>query len=265
MRHSGYYALLQYSPRPERQEFLNFGVLLVVPALQFADVAIAKGSARMERVFEGIPKARFEDEKRGFGHRVKLEFLRRRSLEAVDELSRKLANDFRMAELRPVAVVDPRQELENLFDMLVGDEEPRRKSKRISTRIRDAFVAKRIDQYLEKPPVVNIPEAGIQIQAPFGYQNGAYNLIDGVRISGNPSEDMKETGRRAIEGGLLWKHFEKSGSRKRLVVVGDFSKHEENFYDAVSDLLEENHVRLYRLDRLEPLLEDIKDNAALHS
>jgi hypothetical protein len=264
MRHSGYYALLQYSPQPERQEFLNFGILLVVPALGFSEVAIAKGSARMERVFEGIPKARFEDEKRGFGNRVKMEFARRRSLEALDELSRKLANDFRISELRAVAVDDPRQQLQHLFHVLVGDEEPKKKAARISTRMRDAFIAKRIVQYLENPPAINIPEAGIQINAPFGYQNGAYNLIDGVRISGNPSEDMKETGRRAIEGGLLWKHFEKSPSRKRLIVVGDFSRHENKFYDAVGDLLEENHVRLYRLDSLDPLLDDIRENAILH-
>jgi len=264
MRHSGYYALLQYSPQPERQEFLNFGILLVVPALGFSEVAIAKGSARMERVFEGIPKARFEDEKRGFGNRVKMEFARRRSLEALDELSRKLANDFRISELRAVAVDDPRQQLQHLFHVLVGDEEPKKKAARISTRMRDAFIAKRIVQYLENPPAINIPEAGIQINAPFGYQNGAYNLIDGVRISGNPSEDMKETGRRAIEGGLLWKHFENSPSRKRLIVVGDFSRHENKFYDAVGDLLEENHVRLYRLDSLDPLLDDIRENAILH-
>ncbi|WP_162237579.1 DUF3037 domain-containing protein [Brevundimonas sp. Leaf168] len=264
MRHSGYYALLQYSPQPERQEFLNFGVLLVVPALDFADVAIAKGSARMERIFEGIPKARFEEEKRGFGNRIKMEFARRRSVESLDELSRKLANDFRISELRSVAVDDPEQQLQHLFKILVGDEEPKKKAARISTRMRNAFIAKRIVQYLDNPPAVNIPEAGIQINAPFGYQNGAYNLIDGVRISGNPSEDMKETGRRAIEGGLLWKHFENSPDRKRLIVVGDFSRHEDKFYDAVGDLLEENHVRLYRLDSLDPLLDDIRENAALH-
>lgn len=265
MRHSGYYALLQYSPQPERQEFLNFGVLLVVPSLDFVEVEIAKGSARMERVFEGIPKSRFEDEKRGFGHRVKMEFARRRSLEALDELSRKLANDFRVSELRSVAVDNPSHQLKSLFEMLVGDELPKKMNKRISARIKDAFVAKRIVQYLDNPPAISIPEAGIQINAPFGYQNGAYNLIDGVRISGNPSEDMRETGRRAIEGGLLWKHFENSADKKRLVVVGDFSKHEDKFYDAVGDLLEENHVRLYRLDSLDPLLDDIRENAALHS
>lgn len=265
MRQSGYYALLQYSPQPERQEFLNFGVLLVVPSLNFADVYISKGSSRMERVFDGIPKARFDNEKKGFGNRLKIEFQRRQSLEAIDKLSRKLANNFRISELLPIAVEDPKIELRNLFNLLVGHEETKIKGKRIATLIKDAFVSNRIVQYLDNPKPVSIPEAGIQINAPFGYQNGAYNLIDGVRISGNASEDMKETGRRAIEGGLLWKHFNKSSERKRLVVVGDFSKHHDKFYDAVGELLAENNVRLYRLDNLEPLLEDITDNAALHS
>ncbi len=265
MRHAGYYALLQYSPVPERQEFLNFGIFLAVPELDFAEVAVANGSARMERIFAGIPKSRFEDEKRGFGNRIKLEYARKRSLISLEELSHKLANDFRISELRSVAVDNPSQELRRLFSILVGDEEPKRREKRISAKIREAFVSRRIVQYLENPPTVDIPEAGVQINAPFGYQNGAYNLIDGVRISGNPSEDMRETGRRAIEGGLLWKHYENSLHKKRLVVVGDFSRHEDKFYHAVGDLLAENNVRLYRLDSLDPLIDDIKDNASLHS
>jgi hypothetical protein len=265
MRHAGYYALLQYSPVPERQEFLNFGILLIVPSLDFSEVAIANGSSRMERIFDGISKCRFEDEKRGFGNRVKIEYARKRSLSSLNELGQKLANDFRLSELRPVAVEEPIQELRKLFSILVGDEQPKKRDKRISVKMREAFVAKRIVQYLEIPPPIEIPEAGVQINAPYGYQNGAYNLIDGVRISGNSSEDMKETGRRAIEGGLLWKHYENSPDKKRLIVVGDFSKHEDKFYHAVGDLLAENNVRLYRLDSLDPLIEDIKDNASLHS
>lgn len=265
MRHAGYYALLQYSPVPERQEFLNFGLFLVVPSLDFAEVAIANGSSRMERIFDAIPKSRFEDEKRGFGHRIKLEYARRRSLSSLNELSQKLANDFRLSELRPVAVDEPSSELQKLFSLLVGNERPKKREKRISAKMREAFVSKQIVHYLENPPSIEIPEAGVQINAPFGYQNGAYNLIDGVRISGNASEDMRETGRRAIEGGLLWKHFEKSVNKMRLIVVGDFSHHDDKFYDAVGDLLEENNVRLYRLDSLDPLVEDIKVNAALHS
>lgn len=265
MRYPGYYALLQYSPVPERQEFLNFGVLLAVPELDFFDFRISKGSSRMERLFENVPKGQFEAEKFGFGNRIRIEYIRNRSPKALNELSRKLANDFRLSEVLPIAVEEPQKQLNDLFSDLVGHEMPIQREKRISVKLKDAFVKRRIVQYLDSsPPPVKLPEAGVQISAPFGYQNGAYNLIDSVRISGNASEDMKETGRRAIEGGLLWKHFESSSSKKRLVVVGDFSKHPDKFYHAVGELLEENHVRLYRLDNLDPLIEDIQHNGMLH-
>lgn len=265
MRHAGYYALLQYGSIPERQEFLNFGVFLAVPELGFAEVMISDSSVRIERFFDGVPKARFDAVKHGFGNRVKIEYSRHRSARALEEFSSRLANEFRLSEVLPVAVDQPFDVLKKLFIELVGDERPSKRNRRISARLKDEFVSRRIVQYLDSSPKpVRIPEAGVEINAPFGYQNGAYNLIDGVRISGNPSEDMKETGRRAMEGGLLWKHYAHLAEKKRLVVVGDFSKHSDNFYDAVGDLLEENHVRLYRLDNLDPLIQDISENARLH-
>lgn len=264
-RFAGYYALLQYSAVPERQEFLNFGVFLAVPGLDFAQFIVAENSSRISRFFDGVPKARFDSIKRGFGNRLLIEYRRRRSIDGMMELSRQLANEFRISEPLPIAVEDARSDLEKLFKELVGDDSVPIRKKRIATRLRDAFIDSRVVQYLDESPApVDIPEARVTISAPFGYQNGAYNLIDGVRISGNASDDMKEVGRRAIEGGLLWKHFENRPNKKRLVVVGDFSNHDHQFYDAVGELLEENHVRLYRMDSLKPLLEDIADNASLH-
>lgn len=120
MRHAGYYALLQYSPVPERQEFLNFGILLVVPSLDFSEVAIANGSSRMERIFDGISKSRFEDEKRGFGNRVKIEYARKRSLSSLNELGQKLANDFRLSELRPAIRAMAQRAVERFAARLVA-------------------------------------------------------------------------------------------------------------------------------------------------
>jgi hypothetical protein len=67
-----------------------------------------------------------------------------------------------------------------------------------------------------------------------------------------------------MEGGLVWKHFQDMDVQKRLVVVGDFSNQSNEFYHAVSEQMEGAHVKLHRLDDLRPLLNDIKQNAALH-
>jgi hypothetical protein len=226
---------------------------------------MAKGQARIGRLFEHPPRAHLELLKAGFAKRLSLEYARDRSIVALEVFSSKRANELRLSPILSIAVSEPEETLNQLFDELVGDDEVRPREPRMARKLREAFVAENVFSFLEEsPPKVSIPEAGIHISAPFGYQNGAYNLIDGIRVSGNQHHAMQETGRRALEGGLLWKHFQNERDKKRLLVVGDFSKQPNEFYHAVGDLLEENHVRLYRLDQLGPLIEDIKVNMKLH-
>jgi hypothetical protein len=108
-----------------------------------------------------------------------------------------------------------------------------------------------------------LPEYDLSLQVPFGYQNGCYNLIDGMRLPSQTAEGLKEAGKRAIEGSLIWKHFE-NGPRKKLVVVGDFSQQSDGFYNAVKDQFAQAHVGLYRLDDMKPLYDDIQLQARLH-
>jgi hypothetical protein len=263
-RSPGSYALLQYSPVPDRFEFLNIGVLLVVPGFDFFRVRMAKGQTRIDRLFEHPPRAHLQLLKAGFEKRLSLEYARDRSIVALEAFSSKRANELRLSPILPIAVSEPEETLNQLFDELVGDDEVRPREPRMARKLREAFVAEKVFVD-ESPPKVSIPEAGIHISAPFGYQNGAYNLIDGIRVTGDQHQALQETGRRALEGGLLWKHFQNERDKKRLLVVGDFSKQPNEFYHAVGNLLEENHVRLYRLDQLGPLIEDIKVNMKLHS
>jgi Protein of unknown function (DUF3037) len=43
----GYYAILQFSPKPERLEFLNVGVVLFVPERNFVGVRFSKSLKRV--------------------------------------------------------------------------------------------------------------------------------------------------------------------------------------------------------------------------
>lgn len=264
-RQSGKYALVQFSPVPERLEFFNVGVVLIVPELSFVDIRLSKGQGRIERVFGKQPKGYVDAVKEGFGHRLKLELARNMDPEFIAEFSARRANSIRLSPLMSVMVSDPAAELDQLFLELVGDDEPMPREPRIRQKLRNAFAIRGVSHYLDDPEPIELSEYGVKVNVPFGYQNGCYNLVDGMRLSANSGDSLREAGKRAMEGNLIWKHFAKADVKKRLVVVGDFSNQSNEFFHAVSDQMQSANVRLHRLDSLDPLLADIEANGQLHA
>lgn len=263
-RRQGKYALIQFCPVPERQEYLNVGVLLVVPELSYVGIRLAHGQRRIDRVFGKQPAAYFDAIKRSFQSRLLLELSEDPAGASLSEFARKRANELRLSPLMSVAVDDADNVLGQLFLQLVGDEEHSRKEPRVRKRLRDVFVKNKVEQFLDRPDEIDLPEYGLVVRVPYGYQNGCYNLIDAMRVPPLSPDALREAGKRAFEGGLVWKHFVRSDNCKRLVVVGDFAGQSNQFYHAVRDRFEESNVKLYRFDDLNPLFQDIVENADLH-
>jgi len=265
-RKAGKYALVQFCPVPERMEFLNIGIVLIVPELQYVGVKLSQSNARIDRVFGKQSRAYLDNLKESFEFRLRHEFSGRFDDEQISVFSRKRANDIRISPLQSIMVDEPIAELDALFLELVGREVAVPREPRIRRKLKEAFASHRVEHYLEKPEEIALPEYGLKINAPFAYQNGCYNLIDGMRISENVADGLREVGKKAVEGNLLWKHFEGNGVNcRRLIVVGDFSQQSSAFYRAVDEQFHDANMRLYRLDDLRPLLNDIEANAALHS
>lgn len=262
-QHQGNYALVQYCPMPERLEFLNIGLLLVVPDLDFFRVRFARGHGRLDRVFGKQSKFYLDALKFSFDVRLRSEFSEHFDSARFDEFAEKRANDIRLSRLLPVLVSDVEPEFERLFLDLVGDDDPVVREPRIRRKLREAFVSHRVEALLDNPDDVELPEYGLKISVPYGYQNGCYNFIDGMRLSANVGEGLREAGKRALEGGLIWKHFQ-DGPPKRLVVVGDFSRQSNEFFHAVKGQFEESNVKLHRLDDMRPLLKDIVEHVETH-
>ncbi|MDF2494240.1 DUF3037 domain-containing protein [Sphingomonas sp.] len=261
--HQGKYALVQFCPVPERLEFLNIGLVLIVPGLHFVGVRFARGHSRIDRVFGRQPKSYLNAIKHSFESRLRSELWRSPTGAGFEEFVQKRANDIRVSRLLPVQVSDAEADFDRLFDELVGEEDPVVREPRVRRKLRDAFRKHKVEQFLESPEEVDLPEYGLKVSVPYGYQNGCYNLIDGMRVPSNVSDGLREAGKRSMEGGLIWRHFEQ-GQCKRLVVVGDFSQQPNAFYHAVKEQFDASHVRLHRLDDMRPLLNDILDNAEEH-
>jgi len=263
-RKSGKYALVQFCPVSERLEFLNIGVVLAVPDLAYVGVRFARDNARIDRVFGKQPHAFVDAWKESFEVRLRSEFSGDCDDQRIPAFASKRANGMRISPVLPIMVEDPDIELERLFAELVDIEAPDAREPRIRSKLRKAFADHGVAHYLDKPDTISLPEFDIKITAPFGYRNGSYNLIDGVRVTENVADRMREVGKKAFEGRLLWRHFENADVRRRLVVVGDFARISNGFFHAVSVEMEDANVKLYRLDDMRPLLEDIEANAALH-
>ncbi len=259
-RRKGYYALLQYSPFPERQEFVNVGVLLCVPEARFLRAQFVDSPRRIERVFGKQDTGFIKDQLKALEVRLEVEKSRYLDIEALEKFARLRANDLRLTSLLPASVAEPDEYLQALFDELVGEKPPRKQNVRIQSELKAAFERADVIRYLDRPAPVELAEYDVTISAPFGYQNGHFNMIDPMRLPEHPGQALEQAGRRAIEGGWLAK-VEKD---KRLIVVGDFSCHSDKFFDAVRDEMFNHQVRLHRLDNLQSLIEDIEESARLH-
>lgn len=265
-RMQGSYALIQFSPVPERMEFLNIGVALAIPEIQFLRVRFASSHGRIDRYFRSSNPSFLEQAKEGLARRLQREFESGFQVAALEAFASKRANELRMAPFRPVAVDEPEALLERLFVELVGEDQVRRQKPRMARVLKEAFVKASVYGLVEeRPEPVELPELGVSIKAPFGYQNGAYNLIDGIQFGEDPSDALEKAGKMALEGAQLWKQSNAEGAPKRLVIVADFKNRPGAFYEVVGEQLDRSHVRLYRLDNLDPLVDDISNNASLHS
>lgn len=264
-KHRSYYALVQYSAHPERMEFVNVGVALFVPESGFVGVRFADGVGRVERLFGKQPKPYLDALKDGLERRLHAQFSRGVSASSFEDFAEKRANELRVSKPMPVSVDDPQRVLSELFKELVGEERPKAREPRVAKRLHEAFEKAGVVHYLDPRPEVDLPEYGVKVSVPFGYQNGCYNLVDAMRLPRSVQEGMREAGKRAMEGNLVWRHYANQASPKRLVVVGDFSHQTNEFFHAVSEQMDQAHVKLHRLDDLRPLLRDIEQNAKLHA
>jgi hypothetical protein len=264
-RNAGFYALIQYGA-PERFEFLNVGVALLAPEERYCGIRLARSQSRLNRVFGKSADAYLNDLKTGFANRLKVEFARCDGrIEGIESFAAKRANSMRLSPLLPISIDEPERTLERLFHDLVGEDVSQSRGPRMARRLKDAFRIEGIDGLIdENPQSVELPEFGIEIRAPFGYQNGAYNYIEGLQLSKNKNDAMRDAGKRAMEGHLLAKHSFLKAEKRRLVVVADFKDQPISFYNAVADQMAENQVRLYRIDDLRPLADDIRDNYEAH-
>jgi hypothetical protein len=253
----GYYAVVQYCPDPSRLEAANVGVVLFCPSIGFLKVRLARDNERIRRFFGPIDDQLVVAAKDALVNRLRVDA---KSFGTVDDLEAYAArrdNEVRLTPLRAVKVADAETELEALFRRLVGERSSRRRAGSARAVLSDRLKREGLTHVLRKSIRVALPRLDREIRVPYGYKNGRFNLIEPVNFI-SPGAAFATACTRAVEGEALYATRHPELGSLKLIVVGQFGSESRREEARVRKLLADHHVGFYSMDRLKPLLDDIK-------
>jgi hypothetical protein len=98
------------------------------------------------------------------------------------------------------------------------------------------------------------------------YPNGRFNLISPIQFNPDQEDILTKAGKSAIEGQLLYQNPDPLLGDLRLVVIAmSAERNESSSRELIGKIFKEHHVGLHTFENMEPLLDDIKKSARLHS
>lgn len=160
-----------------------------------------------------------------------------------------------------VRVEEPTGELNRLFKRLVGDHQ-RRTHNRIQRLLAQTFARNKITHLIREKVEVPLPLFERPITAPFGFQNGRFNLIQATTFAGHVmSGILARAGQFALEGELLFGTPDPKLGPLQLVVVAQFGPDQADVFQAVHQIFEEKRTRLYKLEEADELVQAIRQTA----
>jgi len=260
----GYYCIIQFCPDLGRLEAANIGVLLFCPSLGFLRARMSKDNARIRHFFgdEGHDWVRINSFKLGIEERLEVERDEIRSLEALETFIARRANLIQISPPRPMKVNDPEKDLAQLFKDLVGGQARMPQGPNLRKFLGQKFTTAGLNQKIQKDIRVRVPIFESQIDIPYGFQNGRYNLIQVARFqAANPNDANVTACRYAVQGESLYQHPDPQLGQLQLILVGQFGSAQADSRSRVKRILEANHVRLYPATEVDRLVEEIKQTA----
>ncbi|MCH7687506.1 MAG: DUF3037 domain-containing protein [Planctomycetes bacterium] len=251
----GWFSIVQFCPDPNRLESANIGVLLFCPALDFLSVRMASDNRRIIKFFgsKDFDLTLVNSFKKGFEERLRKEHGNIVDHEQLLDFVDRRANQIRISPPRSIRVTEPEKQLDDLFAELIGE------SARRDTSFKD-LLAKSLEQpglesKLYKSIAITVPIDGRQLQVPYAFQNGRFNLIKPVRFQ---SENPLQTAYRyAVEGNSIYETEHDKFGKLQLLVVGGFRSQSDENKPLVNRVLENHHVSLYAMDEVDKLVHEI--------
>jgi hypothetical protein len=260
----GYYCIIQYCPDLGRLEAANIGVLLFCPDREFLRAHTSSDNARIRHFFgdHGHDWARINSFKNGIEDRLDVEKDEIKTLEALEGFIARRANLIQITPPRPMKVHDPEKDLDQLFQELVGGQPRASRGPSLKRFLDQKFAADGLDRKIKTDIRVIVPISDRQIEIPYGFQNGRFNLIQPVRFRAADPKQAKITAcRYAVEGQSLYESPDPRLGQLQLVVLGQFGANQSDSRFGAERILKEHHVRLFATTELDRLVDEIRRSA----
>ena len=257
----GYYSLIQYCPDSGRLEAANIGVLLFRPERHFLKALTTTNNRRIIHFFgsEGHDWTRINAFKRGLEDRLAVEGPEIQTLEQLEHFIAQRANLLQITAPRPMKVVDPRKDLDDLFRELIGEAPRRGSTKGLQKMIGDRFSAAGLDAKIRRGIKVTVPVWQKQVEIPFGFQNGRCNLVNPVRFEAvDPDRSVATACKYAVEGKSLYENPDPKLGDLQLVIVGQFRHGDQESPGKVRHVFQDYGVKLYRISELPQLIDEVR-------
>jgi hypothetical protein len=262
-QHKGYYSLIQFCPDPSRLEGINLGVLVYSPDDGRLVFRLTQSDQRIRKVF-GQQDWDFIDRVRE-SVQSRLQSEKFETVHDLESYIAKRANVVQLTPLRPLKIGEIDQEVSALYRRLVESERVARQP-RISTYLSRKLIEAGVEGLVKKSISIEIPTLKQPIRVPYGYQNGRFNLISPIQFNPDQEDILTKAGKSAIEGQLLYQNPDPLLGDLRLVVIARFAaRNESSSRELIGKIFKEHHVGLHTFENIEPLLDDIKKSARLHS
>ena len=258
---SGYYSLIQYCPDLGRLEVANIGVLVFCPELGFLQAKVERGNSRITRFFgkENHDWKQINSFKTGIVQRIQNES---NTIRSVDDLKRFIdsrANVIHISEPRPMTIFDPMKDLEELFTEFFGVTERQKIGGSLKQQFWKGVQSAGVERKIKTDITVRVPVTDSDVEIPFGYLNGRFNLITPVRFE---AKDVAQSFRTAckycVEGRSLYENGHSDFGELQLVVLAKFRNDDHATIDTVRRVFDEGHVKLYKSTEVPKLLDEIR-------
>jgi hypothetical protein len=257
----GYYSVIQYCPDLGRFEAANVGVLLFCPERRFLRALTSSHNSRIKRFFgsKGHDWARIRTFKQGLEDRLEKELPTIRTVEDLERFIALRANALQITPPCPIKVHDPEEDLRNLYEEIIEEPACPERRKGLRRYIAERLALPDIEKKVVHDVKVNVPVLQKDVEIPFGYQNGRFNLINPVRFaSQDPDQSVGTACKYAVEGRSLYGHTHPRWGNMQLVVVGQFRSKDRETPARVHRVLSDHSVKLFEMDDLPALIDEIR-------
>ncbi len=258
---TGYYSLVQYCPDPMRMETATLGLLLFCPDWDCLRISTTHSLGRLRKFFatEDFDSSRLRASLDALEERVRVTG---RELQTVEDLRRFVSlrgNEIVLTEPRATKIQDIEADFERLYARAVGKRErgPRRPPviPELAALFEEAAKLGRADKNVR----VEIGLGGKVFEAPYAYQNGAYNLVKPFPFSAELGHAIGQVERLAFESSEVKKIPTPQGTEQRVLVVAKLGAKAKAAlpWGEMRAKLEEYGARVEEADRVDAIREEL--------